>query len=451
MVAPNFENIREGHELHDTRDNRVYEIVQVLNSNRVIKVLSAKDITRVRRDGCTSTEERGRPAEVEIKLIRLDEEWPPEAMVEFKGELVDDWPRVNNPAVALPIRSFDIEGGDGSKFVCVVSRLVKGRSLLEVLEEAETKRRGRIDEKQAYKYVSQVCDCVKALHSVELAHRDVTAENFIVEDEEKSRITLVGFGLSKEVAESVCHSHAVRGLRDISYDAPELYTNHPPVSAEAAYSGTKVDVWCIGVLAYRCVCGKYPFGPFDGDQGAYYDENMAQKIMCGEFAALPDDITDGCRGFITAALEPDPKKRPYAHELSEHKWIHECLVKEVSLEGFGISEKDTFSPMETDSCGWQTAAHANVAVDIVNDGGSCKVFRNGEKVIEKTWHPSGEGPSTGRLPAELWVLCDAARRGLALEGCVAVLTSPPTQLFKDAFAAAGVALEAQEEEEEEEG
>lgn len=98
--------------------------------------------------------------------------------------------------------------------------------------------------------------------------------------------------------------------------------------------GHGVDVWSVGVLAYELVAGGTPFRSATGNK-----EHTAQNIQRGLFGdgkgsgagaaaaaasfAWPPRFSDELKAFVSAALQPDPARRPSALELAQHAWVRQ--------------------------------------------------------------------------------------------------------------------------------
>jgi serine/threonine protein kinase len=76
---------------------------------------------------------------------------------------------------------------------------------------------------------------------------------------------------------------------------------------------SSVDIWAVGVLAYELLIGKAPFTA--STTKAVYS-NVVKKIV-----VLPEDWPDVCREFVGLCLARDPKRRPDAKTLLEHRFM----------------------------------------------------------------------------------------------------------------------------------
>lgn len=78
-----------------------------------------------------------------------------------------------------------------SQFVYIFMEFVHGRELFDVIVEE-----GRLSEMRAVKIFYQLLRTIRYLHSQGVVHRDIKAENIMIDQEDN--IKLIDFGLSKK-------------------------------------------------------------------------------------------------------------------------------------------------------------------------------------------------------------------------------------------------------------
>ncbi|KAJ3415109.1 Map microtubule affinity-regulating kinase [Chytridiales sp. JEL 0842] len=179
---------------------------------------------------------------------------------------------------------------------------------------------GRLREKEARKFMQQIVSALEYCHGLGIVHRDLKAENLLLDEE--GMIKISDFGLSNNYDRSkqlaTCCGSPV-------YSAPELIEGKK-------YTGPEVDCWSLGVNLYAMVVGDLPFA--DSNLTALYDAIMKARYH------LPDYISSGtftnafgpkknaniihqieCRDLIQKLLVVNPKQRYTCAQVREHPWM----------------------------------------------------------------------------------------------------------------------------------
>ncbi|XP_071432222.1 serine/threonine-protein kinase SIK2 [Pithys albifrons albifrons] len=160
---------------------------------------------------------------------------------------------------------------------------------------------GRLSEPEARRKFWQILSAVEYCHGRKIVHRDLKAENLLLDTNMNIKIADFGFGnfyKSGEPLTTWCGSPP--------YAAPEVFEGQQ-------YEGPQLDIWSMGVVLYVLVCGALPF---DGPTLPI----LRQRVLEGRFR-IPYFMSEECEHLIRRMLVLDPSKRLTIAQIKEHKWM----------------------------------------------------------------------------------------------------------------------------------
>merc|ERR1712185_619390 len=163
--------------------------------------------------------------------------------------------------------------------------------------------KGPFKEDYALTIFAQVALAVDYMHSVDIVHRDLKAENLVFAAKGSPVIKCIDFG-------GACSWSASEGLVGLvgtpQYVAPEVVTGFGEVDPTEKPYGKECDMWSMGVLLYVMLSKTMPFRAKEVDQ-------LLKQVVKGKFAYKPEDrwkhVSESAKDLITKLLTKDPAKR----------------------------------------------------------------------------------------------------------------------------------------------
>ncbi|KAM4728021.1 testis-specific serine/threonine-protein kinase 6 [Anableps anableps] len=137
-----------------------------------------------------------------------------------------------------------------------VSRLETVYVVMELCPQGDVSMliaaRGTLEECFSCRLFKQLCLAVQYLHGINVVHRDIKCENLLLDMH--YNLKLCDFGFS----EKLTYVHGKVVLSDthcgtLLYAAPEILKN-------LSYNPKVSDVWSMGIVLYKMLCGSLPFG-----------------------------------------------------------------------------------------------------------------------------------------------------------------------------------------------
>jgi serine/threonine protein kinase len=183
-------------------------------------------------------------------------------------------------------------------FVCIVMDRFTGGDLVKCLQ-SYSNAKTRIRSGKIVHVARQMIDGIAYLHGRDIVHRDVKADNYLLDRENimdsECRVILADFGF----AASCAHGERLRrrcGTR--MYWSPELWDRNYAL---------KVDLWAIAVTLYGIMEGVFPFR---SEWEVRHKEVIWHRITAPR-----------CVDFMGRLLRKSEKDRDTAVEALQHRWI----------------------------------------------------------------------------------------------------------------------------------
>ncbi|XP_066536724.1 serine/threonine-protein kinase MARK2 isoform X3 [Hoplias malabaricus] len=187
---------------------------------------------------------------------------------------------------------------------------------------------GRMKEKEARAKFRQIVSAVQYCHQKCIVHRDLKAENLLLDAD--MNIKIADFGFSNEFTvgnklDTFCGSPP--------YAAPELFQGKK-------YDGPEVDVWSLGVILYTLVSGSLPF---DGQNL----KELRERVLRGKYR-IPFYMSTDCENLLKKFLILNPTKRgSLEQQIMKDRWMN-VGHEEEELKPYIEPQPDYKDPKRTD-------------------------------------------------------------------------------------------------------
>lgn len=235
--------------------------------------------------------------------------------IQRAGTEIEILKKLKHPNIVKIVDAYEL-GSPLNPSIVIIMELIEGIELYEFI-----RGNGGLEEPMAIHIFSQIVKGISACHALNIVHRDLKAENILVDVD--GRVCIVDFELAnyerREGLSTFCGSWF--------YMSPEMCEGK-------RYSGKGVDIWCLGVLLYLLIQGEYPFN----DEN---DSRLLKKIVACKYK-LPSAEKAAIPNLISKLLLKDPRERLTTPEIREH-----AMFYNESLENIYFTDKPSTSHYST--------------------------------------------------------------------------------------------------------
>ena len=185
---------------------------------------------------------------------------------------------------------------------------------------------GRFSDALARFYFKQLISALEHLYSKGFVHRDIKAENILLDDKCNLKLADFGFATLSQGKDGTGKLHSQKGT--LGYMAPEIIAGMP-------YSGEKIDLFAVGVLLFtmlaqhppfRQAAAKDPFYKLFCQQNELFWNKMATNKPVGLFSPA-------FKALINSLLAYNPASRPNISGVKAHPWYNEPTPTLAEVQG----------------------------------------------------------------------------------------------------------------------
>uniref|UniRef100_A0A671P1Z2 non-specific serine/threonine protein kinase n=1 Tax=Sinocyclocheilus anshuiensis TaxID=1608454 RepID=A0A671P1Z2_9TELE len=222
-----------------------------------------------------------------------------------------------------PVKLFEVIETD--KTLYLIMEYASGGEVFDYLVA-----HGRMKEKEARAKFRQIVSAVQYCHQKCIVHRDLKAENLLLDAD--MNIKIADFGFSNEFTmgnklDTFCGSPP--------YAAPELFQGKK-------YDGPEVDVWSLGVILYTLVSGSLPF---DGQNL----KELRERVLRGKYR-IPFYMSTDCESLLKKFLILNPTKRgSLEQQIMKDRWMN-VGHEDDELKPYFEPQPDYKDPRRTGVC-----------------------------------------------------------------------------------------------------
>ena len=250
--------------------------------------------------------------QVAVKMLDLEDQ-DPGHLEEIRRE-VASMSMVSHPNLVMAYCSF-VDG----QFLWVVMPFLSGGSALNIMKWSHPKG---LDETSIATILKEVLKALDYFHRNGNIHRDIKAGNVLIDHD--GSVKLADFGVSAASWGSGAKPHSTF-VGTPCWMAPEVMEQVDGYDFHA-------DIWSLGITVLELCHGHAPFAKYPPMKVLLMTLQNPPPQLEAEQAETGHHFTRGLRDFVSVCLQKDPKRRPSAAKLLEHRFLKEAKKPDFSVK-----------------------------------------------------------------------------------------------------------------------
>ena len=189
------------------------------------------------------------------------------------------------------------------KRLCIVTEYAKLGDLSTLIERRKRKRKP-FPEMMIWRFLLQLLEGLRVLHSCGVVHRDLKSANVLLSAPDLIKIGDLGIS-------TVLHQRqlAKTQIGTPIYLAPEVWKRKP--------YDQKCDMWSLGVLLYEMMTFSFPFN-------GRSENELVQRICLGRYS-LPSNYSADLISILRRLLQVNPEQRPSVQDILNLKCVQDKM------------------------------------------------------------------------------------------------------------------------------
>ena len=189
-----------------------------------------------------------------------------------------------------------------------------------------TKSQHYIPEDQIWRIFIQIVRGLKALHNINIFHRDLKSANLFLSSDGTAK--LGDMNVSKVAKKGLLYTQTGTPY----YASPEVWRDQP--------YDHKSDIWSLGCVIYEAITLKPPFRA-DDMQGLY------KKVLKGVYPKIPSIFSPDLNALVKFLIQVPPKMRPDCDQILELPIVMNKIQELFPEDFFYDTDQKNFNLLST--------------------------------------------------------------------------------------------------------